>query len=413
MLLDNHPNRSVIDFMRAVGILLVICFHVVIGLTTLLDAAALGDYIDAMPQVFNVMWQALGSEIIFLFSGFLLSYLLLREHMRTGRIDVRDFYVRRMSRIVPMYLLAVLLYAFVIDFDAYELPLNLLFVSKIFDATTIVPVGWSLEVLVQSYVLLPLYVLAMLKSGRPVSLTVAAIVVFLCIRCAEFALHPASYQTPIHALFAGTDTTPTQDDAYYLLVFRATPFLLGFLLAYAVIHGDAWLRRVFARGRNTIAVLLAGLVIIAGSGFLPVHDPDSWLYAVAGDAFWLGFWTAQRFVLSVGVSLLSLSLWYGTSALTAGARRFAGWPVWKRVSANIYSIYLFHPLFLIPAAAAGFRTIEKEGIPPVHVLEVIVTIVVAATLSTAFGSLLTRFFELPAQAWIRGKLGRREERGPG
>lgn len=408
MLLDHNANRSVIDCMRAIGILLVICFHVVVGLTKLLEGTPLTEYIAGMPEAMNIMWQALGSEIIFLFSGFLLSYLLLREHARTGHIDVRDFYVRRLSRIVPMYLLAILLYSFVDDFTPLDVLLNLLFVSKIFRASTIVPVGWSLEVLVQSYVLLPIFVLAMLRSRHPILLTLAAIAAAIVLRYAEFAADPASYTMPIHSLFTGAHTTPVQNDAYYLLVYRATPFLLGFLLAYLVVHRDAALGALFARAHRTAFIFAASIAIIVASGFLPIHDPDSVLYRVAGDRFWLWFWTLQRFVFSIGIAGFSLSLWYGSPAWAGHVRSLAGWRVWKKVSANIYSVYLFHPVFLIPGAAIGFRTISQNEIAPVHIAEVWATIVVVATLSTAFGSLLTRFYELPAQGWIRNRLRRAE-----
>ena len=86
----------------------------------------------------------------------------------------------------------------------------------------------------------------------------------------------------------------------------------------------------------------------------------------------------------------------------------SGWRVWKTVSANIYSIYLFHPVFLIPGAAIGFRAVSKEGILPVHLGEVLVTIVAVAALSTLFGALLTtKYLELPAQRWIRKRFGHR------
>jgi len=117
MLLDEQTNRSVIDGMRAIGIVLVICFHVTIGLATLLEADSMQGYIDTLPSVVNIMWQALGSEIIFLFSGFLLSYLLMRELLHSGGIDVRDFYIRRLSRIIPLYLIALALYSLIRDFS--------------------------------------------------------------------------------------------------------------------------------------------------------------------------------------------------------------------------------------------------------------------------------------------------------
>ena len=82
------------------------------------------------------------------------------------------------------------------------------------------------------------------------------------------------------------------------------------------------------------------------------------------------------------------------------------WPVWKTVSNNIYSIYLFHPVFLIPGAVIGFRTISREAIVPIHILEVLATMILVAMFATLFGSLTTRYLELPAQRWIRQRFGR-------
>ncbi len=42
-------------------------------------------------------------SFFFSLSGFLITYLLLDEHARTGRIDVRAFYLRRVLRIWPLY----------------------------------------------------------------------------------------------------------------------------------------------------------------------------------------------------------------------------------------------------------------------------------------------------------------------
>lgn len=52
-----------------------------------------------------------GVQIFFVLSGFLITYLLIAEQERTGRIHVRSFYVRRMLRIWPLYY-AVLIVGF-------------------------------------------------------------------------------------------------------------------------------------------------------------------------------------------------------------------------------------------------------------------------------------------------------------
>ncbi len=48
-------------------------------------------------------------SFFFVLSGFLITYLLLSEHNRTGRIHVAKFYMRRILRIWPLYFLIVAL----------------------------------------------------------------------------------------------------------------------------------------------------------------------------------------------------------------------------------------------------------------------------------------------------------------
>lgn len=67
----------------------------------------------------NVTVDALGHKAVsffFVLSGFLITYLLLEESKKTGTISIKDFYVRRILRIWPVYYLVIILCLFVIPF---------------------------------------------------------------------------------------------------------------------------------------------------------------------------------------------------------------------------------------------------------------------------------------------------------
>ncbi|MEZ0065534.1 peptidoglycan/LPS O-acetylase OafA/YrhL [Streptacidiphilus sp. MAP12-20] len=51
----------------------------------------------------------IGVHIFFVVSGFLITTLMLREHDRNGRISLRNFYLRRIFRIMPLYYLVLAL----------------------------------------------------------------------------------------------------------------------------------------------------------------------------------------------------------------------------------------------------------------------------------------------------------------
>ena len=54
---------------------------------------------------------ALGVDLFFTLSAYLITEILLREQRRTGSIKIRSFYVRRVLRIWPLYFIAVMVLA--------------------------------------------------------------------------------------------------------------------------------------------------------------------------------------------------------------------------------------------------------------------------------------------------------------
>ena len=71
--------------------------------------------IRAKNNLFNLDWLSLfkngGNAVSFFFvlSGFLITYLLLKEKRKTGTINVKQFYLRRILRIWPLYFLLVII----------------------------------------------------------------------------------------------------------------------------------------------------------------------------------------------------------------------------------------------------------------------------------------------------------------
>jgi peptidoglycan/LPS O-acetylase OafA/YrhL len=91
---DAHDYRPYLDGLRAVDVLGVLVYH--------LDRSWLpGGY--------------LGVDLFFVLSGYLITSLLVEEHVRTGRIDLPAFWARRIRRLMPALLVVLVVVAVVVQ----------------------------------------------------------------------------------------------------------------------------------------------------------------------------------------------------------------------------------------------------------------------------------------------------------
>jgi peptidoglycan/LPS O-acetylase OafA/YrhL len=99
---DHSERFAALDGLRGVAWLLVLLAH--------------GSEYYLFPDVFVSYGGWLGVVVFFVLSGFLITYLLLEEWARTGRISLANFYARRTLRIWPLYFAVLGAYAFVFPF---------------------------------------------------------------------------------------------------------------------------------------------------------------------------------------------------------------------------------------------------------------------------------------------------------
>ena len=98
---SGHSSRiPSLDGLRAISILLVILAHL----------SGNPGFVDFGPLLANAMGD-LGVRTFFVISGFLITSLLLKDKAEHGRIRLRDFYVRRIARIVPAFYVYLLVLA--------------------------------------------------------------------------------------------------------------------------------------------------------------------------------------------------------------------------------------------------------------------------------------------------------------
>ena len=147
-----------LDGVRALAIWMVLFAHLFFG------EAAHGTVSRVLPRAFNLFGEHLGRgvDLFFVLSGFLITRILLDSKGKTGYFST--FYFRRALRILPLYLLVIIVSAFAYGPSFHDFYWLALFFSANFAPTLHItgPNGmgpmWSLAVEEQFYLLWPLIV---------------------------------------------------------------------------------------------------------------------------------------------------------------------------------------------------------------------------------------------------------------
>ncbi|MEM1274599.1 MAG: acyltransferase [Pseudomonadota bacterium] len=403
MLLQDTRARRIIDFFRAVAILLVIWFHVIYGMARLLSDERRAALTSEFAGVLNVAWQALGSELIFLFSGFLVSYILILEYREAGRIAIRPYLWRRAARILPLYYVALVFYALTLQPDWHKILSSAVFLGYILHDTNVIPVGWSMEAMVQVYIVLPVLVAFVMNARRPALRIVVLIVMSVLARVVFIAFSDDGFEALYSDAIRTTKFSDAAAELYFMAWFRATPFLLGLGLAWLVVERAEPVASALERPFIWIGALALGVLAMALSGWLPVQNADAWIYAQTGELFWRGYWALHRLVFAVGGVLIALVLFYAPPFRGPWLLKVLDAGPWRLIAQNIYGIYLFHFLFILIAAVIVFRSTDEAVLETATIWHVLATFFLAAALSTVAALYLRRWIENPAAKWISNR----------
>jgi peptidoglycan/LPS O-acetylase OafA/YrhL len=243
----NAPFFHNLDWLRGLAILMVLFHHV--------------PATNGLFRVFQANGRY-GVSLFFALSGFLICSLLLREERRKGRIDLKNFYIRRALRIFPLYYAVLALYAVLVyALDQFSPSNQVLFREKLFsylfyfsNVVAALHMGpfffaWSLAVEEQFYLAFG-QLMRWLRRGRLVWLLAAALVA----KIAFFNMGWASDQVLI-----------------WRIVFSyEEPILLGVLLAFAL-HAEQGFRIGWFLSRPAVLGTL-GAVLAALLGSVQFHD---------------------------------------------------------------------------------------------------------------------------------------------
>lgn len=300
----NGANRYAhIDAMRAFAVLLVVVAHAGLG---------------------NIIPGGSGVTVFFSISGFIITYLLLREKDKTGGFSASHFYWRRAVKIAPPFIFVIILPSVIsslwvnIDWLAFLSQMFFVFNWVYIQGDTAVLDGsdvvWSLSIEEQFYIVFALFWLVAVKSKywRPALMAVAVMGVVYATTVRVFmASNPAlgdriyyGSDTRLDGIAWGVIAAVTfhwlqERERIHGLGVRVVASDWAFIGAlgiylFSLVYRDEWFRDTF---RYTLQSLAACIVILYG--LLPGGGPfRRILYSVS----------QWRLVSLVGLSSYSIYL---------------------------------------------------------------------------------------------------------
>lgn len=313
----------------------------------------------------NKQWLTggfLGVDTFFVISGYLITSLLLKEFEETGRINLKQFWLRRVKRLIPAVFVLVGVVSMMtlifkpdqivnIKHDAFA---AILYVSNwwyiatdvnYFEQFAFMPLKhlWSLAIEEQFYIIFPVLLITLLltvKKYRNITL------VFWIISLVSLLVMVLISQPHMEhsRVYFGTDT-------------RLQTMLLGVILAFLWPPFKLKVNppRVLA---HTIDGLGIASTIIIIALFIFVDDNSDWIYNG-------GFYVISVLTLFVILSAVHPSAYFA---------KIIGNPLFVYIGKRSYSLYLWH----FPVISF-IHSYYVEGQIPVYVymLDIIITLILA------------------------------------
>lgn len=339
-----------------------------------MDALRVGAVLSVMMSHAGVVQWSFGLKVLLVFSGFLITRMLLDEHARTGTINVPRFAWRRATRLMPALVLYAILGALYVAARDKPVPWSAVLsvvgqVHNYYQGFTgaqahYLSHTWSLSLQEQFYVLWPLFLLWTWRRGLRLEWAICGFIAGIWgLRAIEhLVLHaPDAY-------------------LYRALETRSDNLAVGALLA--VLTRDRRWTKWFDHLRALAPLLAIGL------GFAVLHS-------VMLDSASLTY----RYVVGLAIEPLLIALAVPFVIIVASSSGRVGQTLNAKIVQTAgqasYAMYLSHQIVM----HASFHVLTKRGWAPWPAF------VLAALLVAMVGHASFTFFESPVREWLEARTG--------
>lgn len=349
----DNDNIAVLDGLRVVATFYVILYHGFHLAQVFFKENEVGkfvEYLNTFPTWLNWVWYGdRGVDIFFVLSGFLIGGLLFSEHTKKAKINIPSFYWRRALRLMPLYLFLIVVFYFIGDGSGTDyIWANILYINNYLPAENVfIDWSWSLAVEQQFYWVFPLLLtLVFFKTRHKLAVLLGLLILSFFIRwgiiLADESLVTVSNSANMFHLIPGFNSN-LGEKLYTNLYSRYGALVLGVIGAY-LNHYNAELLTSFFKTKFSDLVAIITLVFMILWASLPVYKP---LFEPSKQLL-TAYFVFDRNIFSLAILYLTLALLYPTT-LRKPLAKLLSLKIFHPLAQLSYSLYLFHPLFLLPA----------------------------------------------------------------
>jgi peptidoglycan/LPS O-acetylase OafA/YrhL len=339
------------------------------------------DFLRAAAVIVIMMGHAglfvvgIGLQVLLVLSGFLITWMLLEEQARKGRIDVQRFYWRRFTRLTPALYAYIVLGTVLVMARGHEVPwLHVVAAAthwiNYLQAFTDAPTHylshlWSLSLQEQFYLIWPTVLLVCWRRGIPLQRAILGMVLLVwgyrAVACLAF----------------------DASDAYLYRAFetRSDNLAIGGLLAVWMREPDklAWFDRLHKFG----GWIVLGIVIYLEWSVQSLRHVS----------------LTHKYALSFALDPVLIALAIPFVVQAAAGQGWLGRMMRSRLVADAgqgsYAMYLLHGLLMHPV----MHLLERRGVPTTLAFAAAIPVVVVT------GILSFRYFENPVREWLDRRFG--------
>lgn len=286
----------------------------------------------------------LGVKVFFVLSGFLITTLLIKEKIKHGKINIKNFFIRRALRIVPvLYLYFIVIYIvnhfFKLNLEISNFIAPLLYINNFnfLPGTWITTHTWSLAVEEQFYLIWP-FIFKYSKSSVIICLIIIVIIPLIKIfqhsnqQIANYILAP--FFVPASSIFTGALISLICFNSYSLHKFivhknfNFAIFLACIILVYIIYY-------ISAKGMYSRLVLPFGDLLIDFSIAYLI------LFSIIRNTHFIYNILNSKLFKQIGIISYSLYIWQQLFIIPKG-----NYPILEQ--------YLYFPYNLIMVFSFGF-----------------------------------------------------------